>query len=375
MTGVSDAEIPEPRGTFDLIGHAAAEARLLEAWNSGRMPHAWLFTGPRGIGKATLAFRLARFALHGGKADEGPGLFGDADLGMVPEGSPSGGLAVDPELAISRQVASGSHPDLLVIERSVNQRTKTLRREIVVEDVTALSNFLRLTASAGGWRVVVIDSVDEMNRNAANAMLKLLEEPPKRALLLLVSHAPGGLLPTIRSRCRKLHLSPLREDDVQDLLSKITPDLDPAMRAIATRLAEGSIGRALEIADKDGPAVLGDAVRVFDGAPPIDRKRLHEVSEKWLRRGKGEDGDPLAGRLELILWWLGQGVRLLATGQPANTETIRGESKVFNALVGRFGLDGCCARIEQAESTLRRGVGLNLDRKQMVMSMMRELAD
>ena len=367
---MSDTEIPTPRATFDLIGHEAAEVRLLEAWNSGRMPHAWLFTGPRGIGKATLAFRLARFALHGGKTDEGPSLFGEAELGPAPEG-----LAIDPELAISRQVTSGSHPDLLVIERSVNQRTKTLRREIVVEDVAALSSFLRLTSAAGGWRVVVVDSVDEMNRNAANAMLKLLEEPPKRALLILVSHAPGGLLPTIRSRCRKLHLSPLRDEHVQGLLSKLTPDIDPALMTMATRLAEGSIARALEIAANDGPTVLADAVRVFDDAPPINRKRIHEVSEKWLRRGKGEDGDPLAGRMELILWWLGRGVRRLASGQPANTETIRGESKVFNALVGQFGLDGCCARIERAESSLRRGVGLNLDRKQMVMSMLRELAD
>ena len=367
---MNDAEIPAPRRTFDLIGHDGAEAGLVEAWNSGRMPHAWLFTGPRGVGKATLAYRLARFALRGGAADEGPSLFGAAELGPSTEG-----LGLDPELAVCRQVANGGHPDLLVIERSVNQRTNTLRRDIVVEDVARLSSFLRLTSGAGGWRVVVVDSVDEMNRNAANAMLKLLEEPPKRALLILVSHAPGGLLPTIRSRCRKLHLSPLRDEHVETLLSKFTPDLDPVLVTMATRLAEGSIGRALEIAANDGPTVLEDAVRVFDGAPPLNRKRLHEISEKWLRRGKGEDGDPLAGRMELVLWWLGQGVRSLASGQTARAEAIRGEARIFDALVGRFGLDGCCARIEHAESALRRGIGLNLDRKQMVMSMLRALGD
>jgi DNA polymerase III subunit delta' len=367
---VSETDIPTPRGTYDLIGHETAETRLLEAWNSGRMPHAWLFTGPRGIGKATMAFRFARFALFGGELEEGPSLFGDAEMAL-----PSAGLGIDPEHPVSRQVASGGHPDLLVIERSVNQRTKTLRREIVVDDVAALSSFLRLTSAAGGWRVVVVDSVDEMNRNAANAMLKLLEEPPKRALLILVSHAPGGLLPTIRSRCRKLHLSPLDDENVQILLNRFAPDIDPALAAMSTRLAEGSIGRALEIAANDGPTVLADAVRVFGEAPPIDRKRLHEVTEKWLRRGRGEDGDPLAGRMELVLWWLGQGVRRLASGQPLNDETIRGEGKIFHALVNRFGLDGCSARIEQAETSLRRGIGLSLDRKQMVMSMLRQLAD
>lgn len=367
---MSDEEIPTPRGTATLLGHESAEARLLEAWNSGRMPHAWLFTGPRGIGKATLAFRLARFALHGGGQETGPSLFGEAELGPSTQG-----LAVDPELPVSRQVANGSHPDLMVIERSINQRTKTLRRDIVVDDVSALSNFLRLTPAGGGWRVVVVDSVDEMNRNAANAMLKLLEEPPKRALLILVSHAPGGLLPTIRSRCRKLHLSPLREEHVRALLSEFTPDLDPKLITMSTRLAEGSIGRALEIAANEGPTVLNDAVRILEGALPVNRKRLLEVSEKWLRRGKGEDGDQLPARMGLLLWWLGQGVRRLASGKPSGAEVIPGEAKIFNALVGRFGLDGCCARLEQAETTLRRGTGLNLDRKQMVLSMMRELAD
>jgi len=367
---LSDLEIPAPRDTYDLVGHEAAEARLLEAWKSGRMPHAWLLTGPRGIGKATLAFRLARFALSGGGVDEGPSLFGDAELGP-----PAEGLAIDRELPVARQVASGGHPDLLVIERSINERSKTLRREIVVEDVAALSGFLRLTSSSGGWRVVVVDSVDEMNRNAANAMLKLLEEPPKRALLILVSHAPGGLLPTIRSRCRKLHLSPLDDARVEEVLGRIAPDLAPGLSAVATRLAEGSIGKALELAANDGPAVLGDAVRVFDGAPPINRKRLLDATEKWIRRGKGEEGDPLAGRMQLILWWLGQGVRRLAAGRSSEAETIPGETRVFGALAGRFGLDGCCARIERAETALRRGIGLNLDRKQMVMSMMLDLGE
>lgn len=364
-------EVPAPREATQLIGHQAAEDRLLEAWNSGRMPHGWLLTGARGIGKATLAYRLARFVLtNPSLEDTGPSLFG------APEPvAPPGGLDVDLDSPAARQVINGSHPDLMVIERSVNRQTKKLRRDIVVEDVSALTGFLRLTPAAGGWRVVVVDSVDEMNRNAANAMLKLLEEPPKRALLILVSHAPGGLLPTIRSRCRKLHLPPLPDRDVRRLLREFQPDLDSETATLAARLAEGSIGRALEIASGDGLAVLKDAVRLLDGAPPIDRRKLHEICEKWLRRGRGEEGDPLAGRLELLLWWLGQGIRGLAHGQPSSGEAIPGEARVFTTLADRFGLAGCCERLEQAENSLRRGTGLNLDRKQIAMSVVLNLAD
>jgi DNA polymerase-3 subunit delta' len=364
--------IPPPRETTELVGHDAAENRLLEAWKSGRMPHAWLFTGPRGIGKATLAFRLARFALHNSTSftgeESGPSLFGETGIRPV-----TTGLAVVPTLPVARLVANGGQPDLLVIERSINPKTKTLRRDILAEDVASLSAFLRLTPAGSGWRVVIVDSVDDMNRNAANAMLKLLEEPPKRALLILVSHAPGRLLPTILSRCRKLHLSPLRDQDVRALLNMFEPNMTQGLASMATQLAEGSIGRALEIASNEGTTVLRDAVRMLDGAPPVDRKRLHEACDIWVRRGKGEDGDPLPKRMGLLLWWLGQGVRRLAAGQPATTETILGEAKVFNALVGRFGLAGCCERLERAEHTLQRGTALNLDRKQMVMLMMREL--
>ena len=368
---MSDTEIPTPRLTTALIGHEAAENHLLEAWNSGRMPHAWLLTGARGIGKATLAYRLARFVLASAPAvDTGPSLFGEAEPAPPPSG-----LDVDLDTPAARQVINGSHPDLMVIERSINRQTKKLRRDIVIEDVSALAGFLHLTPSAGGWRVVVVDSVDEMNRNAANAMLKLLEEPPKRAMLILVSHAPGGLLPTIRSRCRKLHLPPLREADVMQLLENFQPDLEPETGRLAARLSEGSIGRALEIAGGDGLVVLQDAVRLLDGGLPVDRRELHAVCEKWLRRGRGEDGDPLAGRLDLLLWWLGQGVRRLAQRQSSPAETIPGETRVFAALADRFGLDGYCARLDMAESSLRRGIGLNLDRKQIVTAVIRHLTD
>ena len=190
---------PPPRGNPDLLGHEAVEAELRRLFDSGRMPHALLLSGPRGIGKATLAFRLARFVLAqgGGGEQAGPSLFGDDSGGGEDAGST--GLATPPESGTFRRVASGGHADLLTVERSYDPSRRRLRGEIVVGDTREIGAFLRLTPADGGWRVVVVDGADEMNRNAANALLKILEEPPRRALLLLVAHSPGKLLPTIRS--------------------------------------------------------------------------------------------------------------------------------------------------------------------------------
>ena len=194
-----EAGPPVANANSILLGQAEAEASFLTAFNSGKLPHAWLICGPSGIGKATLAHRITRFVLtHGGPVAEGPGLFGDA----LPAVEPTS-LATDLESPICRRIIAGGHADFLHIQRSEDEKTGKLRKEITVNEVRAVGSFLSKTPAEGGWRVVVIDSADEMNANAANAVLKVLEEPPKRALLLLVSHNPGRLLPTIRSRCRR----------------------------------------------------------------------------------------------------------------------------------------------------------------------------
>src|SRR5690348_14504287 len=204
---------PPPRANPELVGHAAAEATLRRLFEAGRLPHAVLLSGPRGIGKATLAFRLARFVLAG---EAGGGLFA---------ASPDAGLAIPSDSGAFHRVASGGHADLLTVERAWDPRRRRLRGEIVVDDTREIAAFLRLTPAEGGWRIVVVDGADEMNRNAANALLKILEEPPRRALLLLVAHSPGRLLPTIRSRCQRFPLMPLPDEMVSRLLARYRPDL------------------------------------------------------------------------------------------------------------------------------------------------------
>ena len=361
--------IPHPRETLVLHDHEPAEAQLLAAWNSGRMPHAWLFTGPRGVGKATLAYRVARFVLSSpGSRDRIDGLSGLAGR------TPATGLAVsDPSVAA--QVTNGAHPDLTVVARSEDRRTGRIRRDIVREDIARFSRHRGLTSSTGGWRVVIIDSADEMNRSVANELLKGIEEPPQRTLILLISHATGHLLPTIRSRCRKLHFRALPSARVRQLLETMLPDADAGDLEIAVALAEGSVGRAVTIAASGGLDVLQDAAEILGSSAPLDRSVLNDTVEKWIRRPRGGEADMLGDRLDLVLWWLSRSIRQLASKDSDPAEAVAGERRAAHTLSQRFGLAGCCVRIDSARQIMRQGMGLNLDRKQMVITVLRTLAE
>ena len=258
---------PEPRENHRFFGHAVAEEQILDALRSGRMHHAWLITGPPGVGKATLAFRFARRLLFG---------LGAGDT-----------LALDPASPAFRRVAMGSHADLLTVEREWDEKKGRLRGDIVVDDVRTVSTFLRLTPAEGGWRVVVIDGAEHMNRNAANALLKMLEEPPARAVLLLTCDAPGRLLPTIRSRCRRLGLLPLGPDEMEASLAEYLPDTPPAERAHLAGLAAGSPGRALLLAEEKGLQLATLAAEVLDAVPGLSKLRAFTIAEQL--GGRAED--------------------------------------------------------------------------------------
>src|SRR5271156_2731253 len=201
-------EVPHPRVTTELFGHAVAEAALLAAYRSGRVPHAFLIAGPQGIGKATLAYRMARFVL----AHPDP---------SSREVARATSFAVDAGHPVARRIAAQAQPDLLVIERTLNERG-VLHKQIQVDDIRKTVAFFGSTAGEGGWRIAIVDAVDELNRSGANALLKILEEPPKRALLLLVSHSAARVPATLRSRCRILNLRPLGEADVAAALAAAT---------------------------------------------------------------------------------------------------------------------------------------------------------
>ena len=219
---------PPPWRSNRLLGHEAAEKTMLAAQQSGRLHHAWLLAGPRGIGKATLAWRFARFLLSG----EGEGsLFGGGPESLDVAADAPGRALVD----------ARSHPDLFHLRRTLNPDTGRMRAEIAVDDVRDLGAFMHMTPAMGKWRVAIVDAADEMNRNSANAVLKILEEPPPNAVLLMVAHMPGRLLPTIRSRCRRLALQPLADEIVMRLLGDYAPGVKAEERTVLARLSEGSV--------------------------------------------------------------------------------------------------------------------------------------
>ncbi|MBI3451648.1 MAG: DNA polymerase III subunit delta' [Rhodospirillales bacterium] len=351
-----------PRAAVALVGQGAAERALLAAWESGRLPHAWLITGPHGIGKATLAYRFARFILAGGGANDG--LFGAGPLQS---------LALPAQHPVFRRVAAGGHPDLFTLEPGmIHPDTGKPTQEIVVAQVRQTIDAMRLTPVEGGWRIVVIDAAENMNPSAANALLKILEEPPPNALLLLVSHAPGRLLATIRSRCRFLALPPLADADVAALLGQARPELDDADRAALIRLAEGSIGRAIDLTDRGGVELYRELIGLLARLPALDVPAVHDFADDHLARG----ADATAGlrtAFELLAGWVARIVRHAATGQPVPA-IVAGEGELIARLAAHGG-DRWLPVWERLGRLPGAAEGLNLDRKLVLLDALLAVAE
>ena len=347
---------PHPRETPHLFGQQAAEAAFLEAFGSGRMHHGWLITGARGVGKATLAWRIARFLL----AQPPP------DAGLFDALPPPANLDISADHPVARRIQALSEPGLKLIRRSLNDQGR-LRQVISVEDVRALRDFFGLSATEGGRRVVIVDAADEMNPNAANALLKLLEEPPAGAVLLLVAHQPSALLPTIRSRCRVLRLAPLGSEDMGRALAQAlgegAQDLDAGALA---ELSGGSVGEAIRILAGDGLALYAQLLAAMSGLPAMDRARLRALADSTAGRGSEARFDLLVRLVDMVMARL---ARTGATGQPL-PEAAAGEA----ALIARLAPDARRARgwaelAADLGARARQGRAVNLDPAALVLDM------
>lgn len=342
---------PHPRHTEKLFGQSDAESSFLSAVAEGRRHHAWLLTGPRGVGKATLAWRMARYLRTA--VDTGPSLFGEPDVTST--------LDVSPDHPVVRQMSALADPGTLLIRRAWDSDKKRLKAQITVDEVRKLNAFFGMSLPDGGTRVVIVDSADEMNASAANALLKVLEEPPTGAILLLISHQPARLLPTIRSRCRTLRLSPLSPDDLSGALHQAGFEISET--AALAELASGSAGDALRLITEDGHALYADLIALLGTAPAIDRQAARKIAEAAAARGAEQRLALLRRLLDLAL------VRIARTaaGHAPLQEAAPGEADVLVKLASLAAARNWAELQQSITQRLGHGLAVNVDPSSLLM--------
>ena len=365
---MADAETPEadsiegaphPRATSVLLGQGSAEATFLQAFNTGRLHHGWLITGPRGVGKATLAWRLARFLLASPEDDGGMFAAPAPETLDIPDNHP-----------VARRIAALSEPRLSLLRRAYDEKKAKLQDVISVDEVRKMKSFFTLSAADGGRRVAIIDAVDEMNPAAANALLKLLEEPPKSVTMFLISHQPARLLPTIRSRCRELRLGPLSAQDLSDALTMAGGEVAPEDRIALAELAGGSVGEAFRMTNLEGLALYARLVKLMATLPRLDRVQALAFAEAGAGRGAEAQFDLIVTLLDLFL------ARLARAGTCGTTppEAAPGEA----ALIARLAPNPWAARewaslAQTLGLRARRGKAVNLDPAALLMDMLLQI--
>jgi DNA polymerase III subunit delta' len=349
-----------PRDATQIVGQDMAESAFLDAFNGARLHHAWMLTGLRGVGKATLAWRIARFLLT--TPDPDPD-----DMFGAPKPT---SLDVSPDHPVARRIAAGAEPGVKFVHRTVNEKTKRLRDQITVDDIRALGSFFNLSATDRTRRVVIIDAADEMNPNAANALLKMLEEPPERTTILLVCHQPSRLLPTIRSRCRTLRLNRLSADQMTRAMALAGVDPGPDGAAL-TELSGGSVGEAMRLSLLGGLKMYNEIIALMDSMPNLDRARTLALADAAAVRGAEQKFDLLYTLIDVALTRLAR----TGAGHPPPAEAAREEAATFARLAA--GQGDARAWAETAQTALaraRHGRAVNLDPAALVLDTFFKLA-
>ncbi len=339
--------VPHPKDNPNFIGHDRAINVLASTTKGGRMPQSWLFTGPKGIGKATLAYRFARFILSGTEVN-----LSDKKL------------YVSPDHQTFKRISSGSHSDLLVLEPDVESASG----DIKVDNIRKINDFLRMTASETANRIVIIDSADDMNINAANALLKLLEEPPVGAIFILISHTPGRLLPTIKSRCRDLRMTSLKAEDAGLILSTALPTISAKEAMQLTALAEGSPGVAIDLYHNEGIALYKALLGILGGVPKISSSQVQKLSDMVTKKDDKKLWEIFSYLINIFLLQI---IRSEASAA-AMIEIIGGESDIKNKLIVEKTLAELMKIWEKINSLISDTDRVNLDKKAVIISIFEE---
>lgn len=349
-----------PHQTTDCFGHQKIEEEILSAFNKGCMPHGLIFSGPKGIGKSTFAFRLARFLLAQASGTD------LAQASIFEDQTPpkAENLTTSPHHPALRLMASGAHPDLLCIEPAYDAVKDKFKDAISVADIRRIAPFLHMTASFGGWRVVIINDADSMNRNAQNALLKILEEPPANTVLMLITHRIGAMIPTIRSRCRVFNFQKLSEGNFSKILTARGHFLEDGALETLYKLSDGSIGEALKFIDQDGIETLSLILSLFESYPQWSWVDIHKLSDQLAKSSRDE---AYAHFSTLLPWIYKHMIRAKARGLPLEGGYLE-DHAALQTLLRQSSLESLMKICDNLEDLFDRVSKANLDKRQAVLS-------
>lgn len=338
---------PHPRDTITLFGQPKAEADFLTAFASNHLHHSWLITGPKGIGKATLAWNITRFLL----SQDAGGMFD----------TPTDTLHIPPDDPVFRRVAALSEPGVFLCRRPWDPKTNRLKKNITVDEVRKLKSFFTLSAADGGWRIAIVDAADEMNISAENALLKVLEEPPAKTIIMLISHQPAKLLPTIRSRCRELRCAPLLPDALTHAMEQAGFPIEGDAHAL-NQLSNGSAGEAIDLLAHDGIPLYAEILSLMATAPRMNRPRIAQLGNTCAGKGTEARYD-MTIRLTMLAL-----SRLALNGAKGTENPINGEGE----LAARLSTNPQQARewaalVQELSARISHARAVNLDPAQVIL--------
>lgn len=350
-------EFSHPRSMTTLFGHQKTEQQLLDLFNTGRMPHGLILTGAKGIGKATLAYKFARFLFKHGNIDPNQNALFEDDTAQENKS-----IDIPPTDPIFTRIASGGYPDLLSIERLYDATKNKTQESLAVSEIRRVEPFLRRTSSDGGWRIVLIDDADTMNRSAQNALLKILEEPPKKTLIILIAHRVGALIPTIRSRARIMNASRLDENIMSELMIKKGHDLNPSQSQILAAMSEGSFGKACDILEEGGLESFTTITSILNDHANTDWRLIHHHANQIAKAGQ----EQAYKNFNQTLIWLYKTLTFAkARGQTISPDALNEEP--FTHIIGNSSLAQLLKICENLSSNFDMTERANLDKKQAVL--------
>ena len=348
--------VPHPKLAKKLIGHSTQKLYFLNSYISNRLPQCWLLAGDKGVGKATFAWLIAKFLLT---TNQNPD-----DIKIELNGANIDSILAPQDGGTLTRILSGSEQRIYAVRKGYNEKRKAFFKDISIDDIRNLQSYCSLSIADGGRRVIIIDTADDLNTNSCNALLKLLEEPPKNTLFLLISHQPNLLLPTLQSRCQKLLFSALSQNDLRAVVTTTGQEIGPAQEVPLSILSNGSAGVACRLLNSNSLNLYRDILNLASSLPNLNTKKATQLSQNYFAKGKADDFENF---IEMMQHFLS---RLCKTGvmqKPLSPNVTNDEAKIMTYLCPSLRSANLWAEAaEIALAKLHKGYLLNIDVESLI---------